>query len=219
MDLAETTAPRQEALVERYADAVIPTDEGPLQVIVFREAVGAGEPAEHVALVVGDPLANPNDVLVRVHSECITSEVFGSLKCDCRAQLDAALARARTERGGIVVYLRQEGRGIGLGNKIRAYALQSSGLDTIDANEQLGFDADLRSYDIAGGILDALGVRGVSLMTNNPAKIEGLESCGIRVNRRVPIEIAPTQHSEDYLATKRSRFGHFLDLVITPDEP
>ncbi len=218
MVLAKDRPIEKGPFVERYAESVIPTKDGPLRLIVFREPVDGSEPREHVALVVGEPLDAPDDVLVRVHSECITSEVFGSQKCDCRAQLDDALVRSRHAGAGIVVYLRQEGRGIGLGNKIRAYALQSAGLDTIDANEQLGFDPDMRSYDIAARILEALGVRGVSLMTNNPAKIQGLESCGMTVNRRVPIEIAPNQHSGDYLATKRSRFGHFLDLVSAPDE-
>jgi GTP cyclohydrolase II/3,4-dihydroxy 2-butanone 4-phosphate synthase/GTP cyclohydrolase II len=208
-------------LVEQYAEADIPTALGPLHVIVFRERHGGKSVAEreHVAIVVGSPLERPDDVLVRIHSECLTSEVFGSLKCDCRAQLDAAIARVRANgSGGIICYLRQEGRGIGLGNKIRAYQLQAQGVDTVDANHQLGFEADLRTYDVAGAMLQTLGVRGVSIMTNNPAKIAGLEQCGINIVRRVALEIPPTLHSADYLATKQRRLGHLLGVLSPLDE-
>ena len=207
--------------VVRYAEAEIPTADGPLRVVVFREVRDGvpDEDSEHIALVVGDPLQEPDDVLVRVHSECITSEVFGSLKCDCREQLHGALAKLRDKGAGIIVYLRQEGRGIGLGNKIRAYALQARGYDTVEANHQLGFDADLRTYDIAGGMLADLGVSGVSLMTNNPDKLSGLNDSGVRVVRRVPLEFEPHLHNAGYLATKRARCGHLLEMIVGGEEP
>ncbi len=194
----------------RYSEAEIPSLHGPVRVVVFHQKDDPKK--EHVALVYGQALSRPEDVLVRVHSECLTSEVFGSTKCDCREQLERAIERA-SERpeGGVILYLRQEGRGIGLGNKIRAYALQSEGLDTVDANHQLGFEADLRSYDIAADMLKCLGVQGVSLMTNNPKKVAGLEAHGVKVLRREPIEIRPSIHNARYLATKRARLGHMLD--------
>lgn len=200
--------------VTRYAEAEIPTVYGPMKVVVFRaldEATGVIN--EHVAMVIGDPLGNPDDVLVRVHSECLTSEVFGSLKCDCREQLETAIAKIQDYGAGIIVYLRQEGRGIGLGNKIKAYALQAKGADTIEANHRVGFETDLRTYDVAAAMLEDLGVRGVSLMTNNPRKIAGLEEHGIDVKKRIPLQIAATPHSARYLATKRDRLGHLLDLI------
>lgn len=200
-------------VVRRYAEADIPSLHGPMRVVVFRECPEVEPPREHVALVFGDPASRLDDVLVRVHSECITSEVFGSTKCDCREQLQAAIDRVRDHGAGIIIYLRQEGRGIGLGNKIKAYALQAEGLDTVQANHQLGFQADLRSYDVAADMLKDLGVTGVSLMTNNPKKLDGIERAGLKVNRRVPLEIAPTLHTARYLATKRSRLGHLLDLI------
>jgi GTP cyclohydrolase II/3,4-dihydroxy 2-butanone 4-phosphate synthase/GTP cyclohydrolase II len=185
-----------------------------MRIVVYRAFdEDAGELDEHVALVIGDAFQNRNNVLVRVHSECLTSEVFGSLKCDCREQLDAAFEKIRAAGGGIVIYLRQEGRGIGLGNKIRAYALQARGADTVDANHQVGFESDLRTYDVAGAMLHDLGVRGVSLMTNNPRKVEGLEKAGIHVVARLPHQVAPSPHSARYLATKRDRLGHLLDLI------
>jgi GTP cyclohydrolase II/3,4-dihydroxy 2-butanone 4-phosphate synthase/GTP cyclohydrolase II len=201
--------------VSRYAEAEIPTVYGPMRIIVFRATEADGDLNEHVALVFGDPLAEPGDVLVRVHSECITSEVFGSLKCDCREQLEAGINRIQDKGSGIIIYLRQEGRGIGLGNKIRAYALQQHGADTVEANHQVGFESDLRTYDVAAAMLEDLGVDGISLMTNNPRKVEGLSEAGMRVVRRIPLQIPATPHSARYLATKRDRLGHLLDL-ITP---
>jgi 3,4-dihydroxy 2-butanone 4-phosphate synthase/GTP cyclohydrolase II len=161
--------------------------------------------------IVAGPLAElgaADEVLARVHSECWTGETLGSLKCDCRAQLDAALAAIAGAGHGVVVYLRQEGRGIGLGNKIRAYALQNEGADTVEANEQLGFAADLRSYGIAAAILADLGVKSVALMTNNPEKTAGLERAGVKVSRRVPHWVQPGEHNRDYLEVKRAKLGH-----------
>lgn len=157
-------------------------------------------------MVMGD--VTGTDVLTRVHSSCFTGEVLGSLRCDCRAQLDAALARIAKEGRGVIVYLVQEGRGIGLGNKVRAYELQDAGHDTVDANLALGFDADLRSYDLAAGILRDLGVSSVRLMTNNPQKIAGLEQAGVVVASQESHWVETTAHSEGYLATKKAKLGH-----------
>ncbi len=209
--------------VVRYSEAEIPSTYGPVRVIVYREVATTVEAAlqprtigvEHVALVYGKPLERADDVLVRVHSECLTSEVFGSTKCDCREQLHAAMERAQSaEHGAIILYLRQEGRGIGLGNKMRAYALQAEGLDTVQANHDLGFEADLRRYDVAADMLRDLGVAGVSLLTNNPRKVDGLTQEGVRVLQRLPHEIAPHLHNARYLATKRARLGHMLKMVL-----
>lgn len=193
--------------VVRFAESTIPTDHGDALCVVFQQTVD--ETKEHVALVFGD--ISGDDVLVRVHSECITSEVFGSLKCDCALQLESALSAIEAAGSGVLIYLRQEGRGIGLGNKIRAYALQEEGADTVDANHQLGFDTDLRSYDIAADMLHDLGVHSVALMTNNPEKIAGLEANGVNVTRRVPSRVPDNEHSAGYLDTKRDRLGHLID--------
>ena len=213
MEIAYQKPPQNR--IERYASAEIPTSSGPIRVVVYRDHAHDEShlSCEHVALVIGDISEKPEDVLVRVHSECITSEVFGSLKCDCRDQFDAAVDRLRQHGSGVVIYLRQEGRGIGLGNKIRAYELQTEGFDTVDANHQLGFETDLRTYDIAGAMLADLGVLGISILTNNPAKVEGLASAGIEINRRISCEVAANLHSARYLATKRERCGHLLDLI------
>jgi GTP cyclohydrolase II len=174
-------------MLTRYSDARLPTPHGEFHLVVYRTGspAGAGASAvglgaeEHVAMVLGD--VRGEGVLARVHSSCFTGEVLGSLRCDCRAQLDAALDRIGREGRGVLVYLVQEGRGIGLGNKVRAYQLQDDGKDTVEANLALGFDADLRSYDLAAGILRDLGVTSVRLMTNNPDKRAGLERAGVRV--------------------------------------
>ena len=157
-------------------------------------------------MVMGD--VSGGGVLTRVHSSCFTGEVLGSLRCDCRAQLDAALERIGREGRGIVVYLVQEGRGIGLGNKVRAYQLQDGGVDTVDANLQLGFEADLRSYDLAANILNDQGVTSVRLMTNNPDKIQGLERAGVTVSAQEPHWVGGTEHSAGYLAVKKTKLGH-----------
>ncbi|MDH5673603.1 MAG: GTP cyclohydrolase II [Myxococcales bacterium] len=194
--------------VVRYADAEVPTDYGALQVIIYREPETG---VEHCAFVAGELLGR-EQVLCRVHSECFTGEVLHSLKCDCREQLDQALVRISDAGSGVVIYLRQEGRGIGLGNKIRAYALQQEGVDTVDANLQLGFDADSRRYHAAAEILDDLGVASIALMTNNPAKVEALRKDGVRVARREAMSIAPNDHNRDYLDTKNRRMGHLIEL-------
>ena len=201
---------KEEAL-SRYAEAPVPTKAGNLLLVVYREA---GSPdglsaREHMALVAGplDALRG-DDVLCRVHSECWTGETLGSLKCDCRDQLDRSLEAIVAAGRGVVVYLRQEGRGIGLGNKIRAYALQAGGADTVEANEQLGYAADLRSYGLAASILSDLGVRSVALMTNNPDKVAGLEKAGVRVARRVPHWGEKHEHNRDYMEAKKSKLGH-----------
>jgi len=171
----------------------------------------ASEDEEHVALVVGNVAAPSEEpVLVRVHSECWTGEVLRSHKCDCRDQLDHALRAIAAAGRGVVVYLRQEGRGIGLGNKIRAYALQEKGIDTVDANRMLGFGDDERTYDVAAAMLSSLGVKAVALMTNNPKKMEGLRAHGVEVTSRVPISVEPNPHNADYLAVKAKRMGHAL---------
>jgi 3,4-dihydroxy 2-butanone 4-phosphate synthase/GTP cyclohydrolase II len=164
-----------------------------------------------VALVKGT-VDDGAPVLVRMHSECMTGEVFGSLRCDCREQLHAAMRMIEAEGRGVIVYVRQEGRGIGLGNKIKAYALQDQGRDTVEANELLGFPPDPRDYGVGAQILADLGIREIKLMTNNPKKRAGLEGYGLRVVERVPLEIPPNQENYAYLKTKRHRLGHLLNL-------
>ena len=167
----------------------------------------------HVALVKGR-ISKSEPTLVRVHSQCLTGDVFGSQRCDCGPQLHAAL-RAIARRGrGVLLYLRQEGRGIGLAAKLRAYALQDRGLDTVEANVRLGYPADLRDYGIGAQILVDLGVRKIELLTNNPRKLVGLEAHGLAIVRRVPITIRPNQHNRRYLTTKRDKLGHLLDLKL-----
>jgi GTP cyclohydrolase II len=200
-------------MLSRYSEARLPTPHGEFRIVVYRtgssspgaSVLGAGA-EEHVAMVLGDPAGA--SVLTRVHSSCFTGEVLGSLRCDCRAQLDAALARIGREGRGVLVYLVQEGRGIGLGNKVHAYALQDDGHDTVDANLKLGFDADLRSYDLAAGILRDLGVSSVRLMTNNPAKLAGLEKAGVTVDAHESHWTDETEHNADYLAAKKTKLGH-----------
>jgi GTP cyclohydrolase II len=175
------------------------------EIVAFRSPEAAGE---HVALVLGRPDGTPP--LVRLHSECLTGDALGSLKCDCGPQLHEALDRISGSGWGILLYLRQEGRGIGLVNKLRAYALQDQGFDTVDANTRLGFAIDARDFAVAARMLDLLGQRSVRLLTNNPAKVAGLEAAGIAVAERVPLMLAPNPHNARYLATKRDRTGHQL---------
>jgi GTP cyclohydrolase II/3,4-dihydroxy 2-butanone 4-phosphate synthase/GTP cyclohydrolase II len=199
----------------RYADAEIPTAHGALRVFVYRtpSSVPGATAEEHVAIVAGD-VADATNVLVRVHSECWTSEVLGSLKCDCREQLDAAVDRIAAEGTGVVVYLRQEGRGIGLGNKVRAYALQNDGADTVEANLALGFEADERRYDLAAAILKDLGVRSIRLLTNNPTKVAGLRNSGVVISERISHWVGENQYNSDYLAVKRRKMGHHPDTQV-----
>ena len=195
---------KQKLSIERYAEAELPTRSGPFRVVVYREL---GGDKEHLAVIAGD-VQGAEDLLVRVHSECLTGEVLHSLKCDCRDQLDLALERIQAAGKGAVLYLRQKGRGIGLGNKIRAYAKQEEGLDTVDANLALGFEDDQRGYQMAADMLRDLGVESVALMTNNPRKVEGLESGGVKVSRREPHEVEAHEHNREYLKTKQDRLGH-----------
>lgn len=188
---------------EFVAETALPTVRGTYRVRAYRDRVDGSEP---LAILHGDVVGR-RDVLVRVHDECLTSEVLGSLKCDCREQLEVALERIRDE-GGVVIYLRQEGRGIGLANKIAAYALQEGGLDTVDANRALGLPDDARSYDSAADILADLGIESIRLMTNNPRKIERLASLGVQVAERVGASIEANLHNVGYLAVKRARMGH-----------
>ena len=195
---------------EVVATATLPTRFGQFTTHVFRGGdAGDGLTHEHVALVMGD-LAGASDVPVRVHSECMTSEVFGSLKCDCKEQLDFAMEEVARRGAGAVLYLRQEGRGIGLSNKIRAYALQSRGHDTVDANRLLGLPDDARRYEVARDMLAHLGVRSVRLMTNNPDKVDALRMLGVEVSGRLPVIIEANPHSAGYLEAKRLRMAHDL---------
>lgn len=188
------------------ARAQLPTEHGLFDALVF--TLG-DDPREHVALVHGD-VAGGERVPVRVHSECLTGEAFASLKCDCGAQLDGAMREIARRGAGVVVYLRQEGRGIGLSNKVRAYSLQDRGLDTVDANRRLGFADDERDYGHAAAMLRALGIDRVRLLTNNPDKVAGLEGAGIEVSERVAHQMPANPHNADYLATKRKKSGHLL---------
>jgi 3,4-dihydroxy 2-butanone 4-phosphate synthase/GTP cyclohydrolase II len=199
---------RHEKLVRRVAEATIPTPAGEFQSVVF-ESVLDGE--QHMAFIKGNPSGEQN-VLVRVHSECLTGDVFGSLRCDCGPQLHAALEQIDKEGTGVLVYLRgHEGRGIGLGHKIQAYKLQEEGSDTVDANLELGLPVDSREYGIGAQILVDLGVTTMRLMTNNPIKYGGLEGFGLDIVERVPLESTPTEHNIDYLRTKQQRMGHILE--------
>jgi len=205
--------------LERYSEADLPTVHGPFRLIVYREPEEKSVcpnpmcTREHMAVVRGR-ISGKSNVLVRVHSECWTSEVMGSLKCDCREQFHTAMERIAAEGSGAVVYLRQEGRGIGLGNKVRAYALQNGGADTVEANLALGFEADARNYDIAGAILRDLGVESVRLLTNNPLKVKGLEDAGVVVTTRVAHWVGENQHNAGYLAVKRRKMGHHADAEV-----
>lgn len=204
IDIQRFARERPKLVIE--ATSPIPTRHGELHFSVFRHSEDWTR--EHVAIVAGAP--SGRDVLVRVHSECMTSEVFGSLKCDCAEQLDASLAAVAKAGRGVVVYLRQEGRSIGLANKIRAYALQAKGADTVDANRALDLPDDARRYDAAAAFLHHARVESVRLMTNNPAKVEALEALGIEVCERIPIVVQAHPLSHAYLATKRTRMQHIL---------
>jgi GTP cyclohydrolase II len=206
VSLDEIVRERGNPSVEIVARAKLPLDDmPPTQIDAFR---AADDGQEHVALVIGAFGGKPP--LVRLHSECLTGDVFGSLKCDCGPQLREALRIIGASGGGVLLYLRQEGRGIGLANKVRAYGLQDRGLDTVDANRRLGFADDERDYGHAAAMLRALGIEDVRLLTNNPQKVEGLEAAGIEVAERVPHQMPTNPHNADYLATKRKKSGHLL---------
>jgi 3,4-dihydroxy 2-butanone 4-phosphate synthase/GTP cyclohydrolase II len=196
----------RERLVKRIAEAELPTAFGTFRLIGYTNIV---DQRDHVALVKGDP-AGRSDVLVRMHSECLTGDVFGSRRCDCGEQLHAAMERIEEEGVGAIVYLKQEGRGIGLANKVRAYDLQDQGRDTVEANEALGFKADLREYGLGAQILLDLGLTSIRLLTNNPRKIVGLEGYGLKVTGREPLKVEAGDFNREYLATKRTKLGHIL---------
>jgi len=193
-------------LVRRIAEADLPTKLGAFRVIAFESIV---DQREHLALVKGE-VAGKANVLVRMHSECMTGDVFSSLRCDCGDQLEAAMRRIEEEGLGAIVYLRQEGRGIGLGNKLKAYGLQDQGMDTVEANERLGFKPDLRDYGIGAQILLDLGLTSIRLLTNNPRKIVGLDGYDIEITGREPLQVPPGEHNGRYLDTKRTKLGHLL---------
>ncbi|HEU0014081.1 MAG TPA: GTP cyclohydrolase II, partial [Longimicrobium sp.] len=195
---------KQERLVHREAEAVIPTPNGEWRMIAYRNDV---DQHEHVALVRGEVEGQP-DVVVRMHSECLTGDVFHSLRCDCGEQLQTAMRRIENEGRGVIVYLRQEGRGIGLAHKLKAYTLQDQGMDTVEANEALGFRADLRDYGIGAQILLDLGLSSVRLLTNNPKKIVGMDGYGLSVSEQIPLTVSPNPHNLGYLRTKREKMGH-----------
>jgi len=200
---------RTESFVHKAAETILPTPYGEFRAIAFVNDI---DDFEHLALVKGE-ISPEKEILVRVHSECLTGDVFGSYRCDCGEQLRKAMEMIQQEGLGVLLYLQQEGRGIGLANKLKAYSLQDKGLDTVEANEELGFGADLRDYGVGAQILVALGVRKMRLLTNNPKKIVGLEGYGLKVVGRVPIEVEPRPENRNYLITKCQKLGHLMRIL------
>jgi 3,4-dihydroxy 2-butanone 4-phosphate synthase/GTP cyclohydrolase II len=201
---------RKESFVQQAAETVLPTPYGEFKAIAFVNDI---DDYEHLALVKGE-IDPEKDVLVRVHSQCLTGDVFGSFRCDCGSQLEKAMEIVESEGLGVILYMQQEGRGIGLANKLKAYALQDKGRDTVEANQELGFDPDLRDYGVGAQILATLGVRKMRLMTNNPRKIIGLEGYGLEITGRVPIETEPKAENIRYLITKCQKLGHLMNMDI-----
>jgi len=197
---------RTERLIERVAEARLPTRYGQFTAIAYKSHVDTGE---HIALTIGEWTAD-EPVMVRIHSECLTGDVFGSMRCDCGEQIDLALKQISEEGNGVFLYMRQEGRGIGLHNKIKAYSLQDQGLDTVEANETLGFEPDLRHYGVGAQILRDLGVRKLNLLTNNPKKVAGLSGFDLEIIDRIPVEAEVTDENRTYMKTKKARMGHIL---------
>lgn len=198
---------RKEKLIEKVAEVNLPTRWGNFKAITYRSLIESGS---HIAFVKGEVRGKKN-VLIRVHSQCLTGDTFGSMRCDCGEQLDSAFKKINEEGSGVLLYMAQEGRGIGLCNKMKAYELQEKGLDTVEANLRLGFDADLRDYGIGAQILSDLGLSTIHLMTNNPKKIVGLEGYGLKVTKRIPITIPPNKNNKKYLSTKKNKLNHMLD--------
>ena len=199
----------REKLVKLVAETVLPTKYGDFDMLVYKSEIDG---AEHVVMKMGE-VKKGGEMLVRAHSECMTSEVFGSMRCDCREQLDAAMQKISEEGNGLILYMRQEGRGIGLVNKVKAYALQDKGMDTVEANKALGFEGDLRTYGIGAQILVDLGVCNIRLLTNNPKKIVGLEGYGLNIVERVSLEMEANERNHSYLKTKKEKMGHLLTDV------
>lgn len=192
--------------VELFASAELPSQYGQFKIVAFKNN---RDNKDHVAIVHGE-LQGASEVLTRIHSECLTGDVFGSLKCDCGPQLDRALQQIASVDTGLILYMRQEGRGIGLANKVKAYSLQDAGFDTVEANLHLGFDDDLRDYEISAEMIKLLGVESIVLMTNNPKKVQGLTDAGVKITDRKAIKTTPNPHNLNYLETKRIKSGHLL---------
>jgi GTP cyclohydrolase II len=203
-----------ELRVEIFATARLPTKFGRFDIVAFENN---RDDKDHIAILKGE-ISGARDVRTRIHSECLTGDVFGSLKCDCGPQLEHALRKIEEEGEGLILYMRQEGRGIGLANKIKAYSLQDQGLDTVEANLHLGFDDDIRTYDIAAEMLRLLEVESIELLTNNPKKVQGLREAGIDVSRRVPLKVPPNPFNIRYLKTKRDKSGHLMGPIKLTSE-